>query len=165
MNSLDEIKDILWLYSTHERQPFQADEAFANLNGFGALVIDGLIWGLQQDDSGLKLTVLQLLQEHFADAKRALAAVRSLISDEEDRLVRVTAINTLHVMRDTSNDILPLLKQKLESRDDLERLFAAANLWRICRSEDAYFVLRREAAGDGDDPLTEMARGILEDGV
>ena len=31
-----------------------------------------LIWGLQQDDIDLKLTVLQLLQEHYGDAESAL---------------------------------------------------------------------------------------------
>ncbi|MEC7679475.1 MAG: hypothetical protein VX694_09410 [Planctomycetota bacterium] len=72
MTELDEIKDVLRLYSTHERHPFQENEAFANLEGFGELVIEGLIWGLQQDDIDLKLTVLQLLQEHYGDAESAL---------------------------------------------------------------------------------------------
>lgn len=67
-------------------------------------MIEALIWGLQQDDIDLKLLVLQLLQEFYADAKRALPAVRALISDNEDRLVRVTAINTLNVMQDTSEE-------------------------------------------------------------
>lgn len=62
MTRLDEIKEVLWLYSTHERHPFQENEASANLEGFGDLVIDGLIWGLQQDDFDLKLTVLVLLR-------------------------------------------------------------------------------------------------------
>lgn len=100
MTELDEIKDVLWLYSTHERHPLQEDEAFANLEGFGDLVIDGLIWGLQQDDIDLKLTVLVLLQEHYANAKRAMPAVRALISGKEDRLIRVTAINTLQIMEE-----------------------------------------------------------------
>ena len=104
MTRLDEIKEVLWLYSTHERHPFQENEASANLEGFGDLVIDGLIWGLQQDDFDLKLTVLVLLQEGYSDDNRALPSVRSLISDDEDRLVRVTAINTANVMADTSDD-------------------------------------------------------------
>lgn len=163
MSELDEIKDTLWLYSTHKRHPFQEDEAFAILEGFGELVIDGLIWGLQQDDIDLKLLVLQLLQEFYTDAKRALPAVRALFSDDEDRLVRVTAINTLHLMGDTSDDLLPLLSPRLESQDSFERLFAAANLWRICRSEDAFVVLRREAAGEDGDPSVLMARSYLEE--
>ena len=56
MTELDENKDVLRLYSTHERHSFQENEAFANLEGFGELVIEGLIWGLQQDDIDLKLT-------------------------------------------------------------------------------------------------------------
>ena len=72
MTELDEIKDVLRPYSTHERHPFQENEAFANLEGFGELVIEGLIWGLQQDDIDLKLTVLQVLQEHYGDAESAL---------------------------------------------------------------------------------------------
>ncbi|MEZ6131176.1 MAG: hypothetical protein R3C59_21085 [Planctomycetaceae bacterium] len=162
MNSLDEIKDTLRLYATNRQHPTQVDEAHAALNGFGDLVIDGLMWTLQQDDIDLKLLALQLLQEHFADAVRALPAVRNLISDDEERLVRVTAMNTAHVMGDTSDDLIPLLSPRLESEDAFERLCAAANLWRLCRSEDAYFVLRREAARDGS-PMAEMAAGFLEE--
>ncbi len=162
MANLDEIKDTLWLYATHQQHPTQVDEAHAALKGFGDLVIDGLIWALQQDDIDLKLLALQLLQEHFADAERALPAVRVLISDDEDRLVRVTAINTLNVMNDTSDDLIPLLSPRLESEDAFERLCSAANLWRICRSEDAYFVLRRESAREGS-PMAEMAMGYLNE--
>lgn len=162
MTELDEIKDVLWLYSTHERHPFQEDEAYANLKGFGELVIEGLIWALQQQDIDLKLTVLMLLQTHFADAKTALPFVRALIAEDQDRLVRVTSINTLYIMGDTSEDLTPLLAQRLKSKDAIERIFSAANLWRICRSEDAYFVLRREAAREGS-PMAEMARGVLNE--
>lgn len=162
MTSLDEIKDTLWLYATHQQHPTQVDEAHATLKGFGDLVIDGLIWALGQNDTDLKLLGLQLLQEHYADAERALPAVRALVSDNEDRLVRVTAINTVHVMGDGSDDLIPLLSPRLESEDDFERLTAAANLWRVCRSEDAFVVLRREAAREGS-PMAEMARGYLEE--
>ncbi len=162
MPTLDEIKDTLRLYATHQQHPTQVDEAYAALKGFGDLVIDGLIWALQQDGIDLKLLALQLLQVHFADAVRALPAVRDLISDDEDRLVRVTAINTLHVMGDTSDDLIPLLSQRLESEDDFERLCSAANLWRISRFEDAFVVLRREAALEGS-PMAAMAAGYLEE--
>ena len=161
MTTLDEIKDTLRLYTTHQQHPTQVDEAHAALADGGDLVIDGLIWALQQDDIDLKLLALQLLQEHHADVERALSAVRTLISDDEDRLVRVTAISTLFIMGDTSDDLIPLLTPRLESVDDFERLCAAANLWRICRSEDAFVVLRREAARDGS-PMAEMAKGYLE---
>ena len=161
MPPLDEIKDSLRLYATHQQHPTQVDETHAALVGFGDLVIDGLIWALRQDDIDLKLLALQLIQEHYADAERALPAVRALISDDEDRLVRVTAINTQYVMGDTSDGLIPLLSPRLESEDDFERLCSAANLWRICRSEDAYVVLRREAAREGS-PMAEMAQGYLE---
>ena len=87
-----------------------------------------------------------MLQRFYADAKRALPAVRALISDDEDRLIRCTAINTAGIMGDTHEELIPLLTPRLESEDDFERLFSAANLWRISRSEDAscYVVLRRE---------------------
>jgi hypothetical protein len=75
---------------------------------------------------------------------------------------RVTAINTLNVMGDRSDDLIPLLKPRLESDDDFERLCSAANLWGICRSEDAYAVLRREAAREGS-PMAEMATRYLEE--
>lgn len=163
MTTLDEIKDTLRLYATHQQHPFQVDEAHAALGDGGDLVVDALIWGLGQNDVDMKLLVLQLLQHHYTDAERALSDVRALISDDEERLVRVTAINTLHVMGDTSNDLLPLLLPRLESQDSFERLFAAANLWRLCRSEDAYVVLRREATGEDDDPAGMMARSYLEE--
>jgi hypothetical protein len=161
MTNLDEIKDTLRLYATHAQHPTQVDEANAALNGFGEQIIDGLIWALQQDDIDLKLLALQLLQEFYTDAERALPAVRVLISDDEDRLVRMTAINTANVMGDTSDDLILLLSPLLASEDDFERLCSAANLWRICRSEDAYVVLRREAAQKGA-PMAEMAQGYLE---
>ena len=162
MTTFDEIKDTLRLYATHQQHPTQLGEAYANLNDFGEAVVVGLIWALQQDDIDLKLLALRLLQEHYSDAERALPAVRALISDDEDRLVRVTAINTLYLMGDTSDDLIPLLTPRLESDDGFERLCAAANLWRISRSEDAYVVLRREAARDGS-PMAEMAQGYLEE--
>lgn len=161
MTNFDEIKDTLRLYATHQQHPTQVDEAHAALVGFGKHLIDGLIWGLQQDDIDLKLLALRLLQEHYSDAERVLPAVRALISDDEDRLVRVTAINSAHVMNDTSEALIPLLTPRLASDDDLERLCSAANLWRICRSEDAYVVLRQESANEGS-PMVEMAKGYLE---
>lgn len=162
MTNLDEIKDTLWLYATHQQHPTQVCEAHAAIAEGGDLVIDGLIWALQQDDIDLKLLALQLLQEHFADAERAFPAVRALISDDEDRLVRVTAMNTLYVMGDRSDNLIPLLTPRLVSDDDFERLCAAVNLWRLCRSEDAFVVLRREAAREGS-PMAEMAAGFLEE--
>lgn len=161
MTTFDEIKDTLRLYATDQQHPAQMDEAHAALKVFGEKNIDGLIWALQQDDIDLKLLALQLLQEFYADTQRALPAVRALISSDEDRLVRVTAINTVHVLGDTSDDLIPLLKPRLESDDDFERLFSAANLWRICRSEDAYVVLRREVVREGS-PMAAMAAGYLE---
>lgn len=162
MTNLEDIKDTLWLYSTHENHPWTVNEAYAALKDFGEAVVDSLIWGLQQDDIDLKLLVLQLLQGFYPDAAQALPAVRALISDEEDRLVRVTSINTLHIMGDKSEDLIPLLTPRLESQDAFERIFSAANLWRISRSEDAYVVLRREIAAGEDSPMSEMAQGVLD---
>lgn len=162
MTTLDDIKDTLWLYSTHENHPWTVDEAYAALKDFGEAVVDGLIWGLHQDDLNLKLLILELLQGFYPDAAQSLPAVRALISDEEDRLVRVTAINTLHLMGDTSEDLIPLLMPRLESQDAFERVFSAGNLWRVAHSEDAYVVLRREIAAGEDSPMAEMAQGVLD---
>ncbi|HQZ67285.1 MAG TPA: hypothetical protein PLY87_19480 [Planctomycetaceae bacterium] len=162
MTTLEEIKDVLWLYSTNEQHPFQLDETYANLKDSGDLVIDGLIWGLQQDNIELKLVVLQLLQQFYSHASTVIPAVRVLISDDENRNVRVTAINTLHIMGDTSEELFPMLKPRIESEDAFERIFSAGNLWRIVRSEDAYFVLRREAA-QKDSPRADIAQGFLDD--
>lgn len=76
--------------------------------------------------------------------------------------MRVTALNTANVMGDTSAALMPQLSPRLESDDDFERLCAAALLWRLCRSEDAYVVLRREAAREGS-PMAEMAMGYLNE--
>lgn len=162
MTKLEDIKDTLWLYSTHENHPWTVNEAYAALKDFGEAVVDGLIWGLQQGDLNLKLLVLQLLQGFYTDAAQALPAVRALISDDEDRLVRVTSINTLHIMGDKSDELIPLLMPRLESQDAFERIFSAANLWRLSRSEDAYVVLRREIAAGEDSPMAEMAQGVLD---
>jgi hypothetical protein len=59
--------------------------------------------------------------------------------------------------------LIPLLTQRLESKDDFERVISAANLWRISRSEDAFVVLRREATREGS-PMAEMAAGYLGTG-
>ncbi len=160
MSNLEEIKDVLRMYSTHEQHPSQVDEAHEAL-GDDDLVLDALIWALQQNDIDLKLLALQLLQEHFADAKPAMPAVRLLISDNVDRLVRITAINTLHLMGDISDDLVPLLTPRLRSDDAFERIMSAGNLWRCCRSEDAYFVLRREASLKGSQ-MAEMAAEFLK---
>lgn len=163
MNELEEIKDTLWLYTTFENHPFQVDEAFENLKDFGDQVIDGLIWGLQQDDLNLKLLVLELLQEFYTDAKKVLPAVRALISDDEPSLVRVTAINSAGILGDSSDEFVHLLMPRLASEDAFERIFSAGNLRRICRSEDAYVVLRREAAAGEEEPFAIMARSYLKD--
>tara|TARA_R110002126_G_scaffold39822_3_gene117689 strand:+ start:140 stop:814 length:675 start_codon:yes stop_codon:yes gene_type:complete len=52
---------------------------------------------------------------------------------------------------------------RIDSEDAFERIFSAGNLWRICRSEDAYTVLRREAAVGDDEPFAMMARSYLKD--
>ena len=92
---------------------------------------------------------------------RALPSIRALISEEENRLVRVTAINTVGIMGDISEDLISLLMPRLESIDDMERILSAGNLWRVGRSEDAYAVLRREAAQRGS-PMAEMAAGFID---
>lgn len=161
MTDLEELIDILWLYSTHENHPWTVDEAYAALKDGGDLVIDGLIFGLQQADVDLKLLVLQLLQEFYNHAERALLAVRGCIEDTH-RLVRVTAINTCGIMGDNSPDLVRMLTPMLDSSDDFERIVSAGNLWRISRSEDAFVVLWRETATEGS-RLAEMAQGILDE--
>jgi hypothetical protein len=159
MTYLDETKDTVRLYATHHQHPTQVYEAHAALKCFGDFAIDGLIRALQQAKIDLKLLALQLLPERHPHTERALPVVRALISNE---VVRVTAINTLYVMGDTSDDLIALLTPWLESDDAFERLGTAANLWRFCRSEDAYFIMRRQAIRRGS-PMAEMAAGYLEE--
>lgn len=128
MTTLDKIKDVLWLYSTHEQHPFQVDEAYVSLKDGGNLVIDSLIGALEQTDIDLKMSVLQLLRSLYTDAKRALPAVRAMISDDGDRLIRCTAINTVGIMGDTSEGLIPLLTPRHASVDDFEPLFSAGIL-------------------------------------
>lgn len=162
MTELGEIIDTLWLYTTNENHSRTLDEAYAALKDDGDLVVDGLIWALRQDDVGLKLLALQLLQQFYTYALRAIPAIRSCISDDEHRLVQVMAINTIHHMGDTSEELVSLLTPKLESNDAFERIVSAGNLWRICRSEDAWVVLRREAAGN-EEPMPIIAQDFLDD--
>ncbi len=46
MPDIAEIKDTLWLYSTHENHPFQMNEAYAALKDGGDLGVDGSEVGL-----------------------------------------------------------------------------------------------------------------------
>jgi hypothetical protein len=161
MSKFAEVTNQLWLHTTFENDPCTVDRAFAAIRDNGEFAIDGLIWALHQDDVNLKLLALQLFQEHYADATRALPAVRFCIRGE-DRLVRVTAINTCGVMNDTSEELIPLLTHKLESEDDFERIVAAGSLLRISCSEDAYIVLTREAAAGNDKPTAVMSREYLK---
>lgn len=162
MTTIEEITNMRRLCTTHEQHPSQVDQAYAAIKGYGDQLINGLKLLLQQEDVDLKLLALQLLQEFYTVAERALPAGRALFSNNEDRLVRVTAINTLHVLGDRSSDLIPLLLPQLESDDDFLRLCAAANLRRICRSEDAFVALLREATREGS-PMAEMAQEYLEE--
>jgi hypothetical protein len=162
MTTFEEIKDTLWLYTTNENHDRTLDEAYAALKVDGDLAVDGLIWALRQEDVGMKLLALQLLQHFYTCAQRAIPAIRSCIADDEHRLVQIMAINTIHHLGDTSDELVSLLTPKLESEDAFERIVSAGNLWRICRSEDAYVVLRREAAGD-EEPMPIIAKDFLDE--
>jgi HEAT repeat protein len=162
MSHFDDLKDVLLLYSTHENHPTQVDEAYAILRESGESAIDVLIWGLQQGDTDLAILVMELLQQFYSGAQQALPAVRRLIRDDQERLVRVTAICTANELGDCSEEFCSLIADRLESVDRFEQLQSAMGLWRIRRSEDAYRVLRQLANGDKPDLLTETAREILE---
>jgi len=159
MTTLDEIKDTLWLYSTDETHNWTFNWAHAELREYGDEIIDGLIWGLQQPDRNLNMLVLGLF-EFSPDASRALPVIRAYISDETDRLVRITAMSTLHKLGDTSEDLIQLLTPRLDSEDVFERLTAAGNQWRINRSEKALVILQQEAAGDY---VNDMAQDYLDE--
>jgi hypothetical protein len=162
MSDFDDLKDVLWLYSTHENHPTQVDEAYAILREGGKSAIDALIWGLRLGNTDLAILVMELLQQYYTDAKQALPTVRCLIRDDQERLVRVTAISTANELGDCSDELSFLLEQRLESMDRFEQLQSAVGLWRIRRSEDAYRVLRQLANGDKSDFITSMAREILD---
>ncbi|WP_437193311.1 GNAT family N-acetyltransferase [Planctomicrobium sp. SH527] len=141
MTTFDELKDTFWLYSTDETHNWTFNWAFAELRGYGDEVIDGLIWGLQQPDRNLNMLVLGLF-EFFPDASRAFPATRACISNDTDRLVRLTAMSTLHNLRDTSENLIRLLTSRLDSEDFVERVTAAGNLWRINRFPKALAILQ-----------------------
>lgn len=114
MTPLDEIKDTLWLYSTDETHNWTFNWAFAELREYGDAVIDGLTWGLQQPNRNLNTLVLSLF-EFFPDASKAFPVIRACISDETDRLVRLTAMSMLHNLRDVSEDLIQRLPPRLDS--------------------------------------------------
>jgi hypothetical protein len=129
MTTFEEIKDTLWLYTTNENHERTLDEAYAALKVDGDLVVDGLIWALRQEDVALKLLALQLLQHFYTYAQRAIPAIRSCIADDEHRLVQIMAINTIHHMGDTSDELVSLLITKARIR----RRFRENRLsWELC---------------------------------
>ncbi|WP_437191325.1 GNAT family N-acetyltransferase [Planctomicrobium sp. SH527] len=163
MTTLDEIKDTLWLYSTSETHSWTLNQAHAELREYGDAVIDGLIWGLQQPDRNLNMLVLGLF-EFFPDASRAFSAIQACISNDTDRLARLTAMSTLHKLGDTSDELIRLLTPRLDSEDVFERLKAAGNLWRINRSEKALAILKEGDPYDmAQDYLDEIEFPIREE--
>ncbi len=162
MSHFDELKDVLLLYSTHENYPTQVDDVYAVLRESGESAIDVLIWGLEQGDADLAILVMELLQHFYSGAQQALPAVRRLIGDDQERLVRVTAICTANVLGDCSEEFSSLLEARLASLDRFEQLQSAMGLWRIGRGENAGRILRWIANGDKSDLITNMAREILE---
>ena len=95
---LEEVIDQLWLYSTHEEDPWTVDRAFAAIRDHGEVAIDGLIWALGQKDLDLLILALRLLREFGEAGKRALPAVEKCLLDER-RLVRVTARETVRCFK------------------------------------------------------------------
>lgn len=98
MSDLEEVIDQLWLHNTFEEDPWTVDRAFAAIRDDGEVAIDGLIWALGHKDLGLKLLALRLLREFGPEAKRALPAVVRCL-DDEDRLVRLTAKETVKLVQ------------------------------------------------------------------
>jgi hypothetical protein len=117
-----------------------------------------LIWGLRQSDYDIKKLVLDLLREYYAAAERVLPCVRSLISDDEGLFIVALAIETVGVMGDTSDELIQLITPRLQSRFPRERVVAASNLWRISRSDEAWDILKREAASGDRDAATVLGR-------
>lgn len=162
MRHLDELKEVLLIYSTHENHPTQVDEAYAILGESGERAIGALIWGLEQGDTDLAILVMELLQQFYSGAEQALPAVRRLIRDDQERLVRVTAICTANALGDCSEEFSSLLEARLATLDRFEQLQSASGLWRIRRCENAGRILRWIANGDKSDLITDIAREILE---
>lgn len=162
MSKTEELKDLLCRYSTHKNYPAQVEEAYSVLRDRGEAVLDVLIWGLQQGDTDLELLVMQLLQHYYTDATKALPALRSLIRDDEERLVRVTAIHTANELGDSSEELSALLEGRVESMDPFEQLVSACGLWRTRHSENAHVILKQFASGDRNHIITTMAREVLD---
>jgi hypothetical protein len=145
MSELEEVIDTLWLYTTNETEPWTVDRAFQAIQSFGEVAIDGLIWGIEQDDLELQMLSLQLLRHYGTRALSALPALVSCIESEK-RLVRLTAMESAGMLRASATSIIPLLLPLLVSEDEVERVMAAGNLLRIGRSEMAVEVLREITA-------------------
>ncbi|MCH7689277.1 MAG: HEAT repeat domain-containing protein, partial [Planctomycetes bacterium] len=141
MNDLEEVIDTLWLYSTHEEDPWTVDRAFQAIQPFGDAALEGLVWAVQQDDFNLRLLGLRVLREYNDPAVVALHAVANCI-DSGNRIVRMTAIETAGLMRAGASSVVPWILPHLNSDDQLERAIAAGNLLRITGTEEASAVLR-----------------------
>jgi hypothetical protein len=161
MPELEDVIEALCLHATDEDDPWTVDRVFADIKDAGELAVDALIWALQQPDVNVKLLALQLLQEFYTGAKKACPVVRVCILDE-NRLVRLTAINTARILDDCSPELVPLLNPLLTSTDDVEKVLAAGILWR-CFNSDAAHTLLSQASAEGEDSSTGlMARYCLE---
>ncbi len=104
MSELEEVIDQMWLHNTFREDPFTVDRAFAAIKDHGEVGIDGIILALGDKDLGLKLLALRLLREFGPDAKRAMPAVVYCVSDE-DRLVRVTAVETVRLVQKFADQV------------------------------------------------------------
>jgi len=158
---LEDVIEALCQHATDEDDPWTVDRAFADIKDAGELAIDALIWALQQPDVNVKLLALQLLQEFYTEGNRACPVVRVCILDE-NRLVRLTAINTARILGDCSPELVPHLNPMLTSTDDLERILAAGILWQCFNSDAAHTLLNQFSAEGGDSSAGLMARYCLE---
>ncbi len=94
MSDLEEVIDQLWLHATFEEDPWTVDRAYAAIRNDGDVVVEGLIWALNEQDVDLKMLALRLVREFGESGGRALPAVRRCLVDD-CRLVRVTARETV----------------------------------------------------------------------
>jgi hypothetical protein len=162
MSDLQEVVDVLWMFSTDEEDPWTVDRAFQAIQAFGDAALEGLVWAIQQDDLNLRLLCLRVLREYDPPALVALSAVGGCI-EGDNRLVRLAAVETAGSMRADAGSLVPRILACLDSDDDLERVIAAGNLLRITGGEYPIEVLREEMA-TGNAGIALVAAFYLREG-
>jgi hypothetical protein len=154
MTPLEEVVETLWMYATPEYGPDTLDWALESIKPFGDVAVEGLTWAIGQDDEDLQWLSLQLLREFGTKGAVAIPALVHCI-ETGSRLIRLSAMEAAGELKELAASVAPLIQPYLISDDEMERVMAAGNLWRISRSPEALEVLQQAI------DMTDLAAGYV----